>query len=178
MSAKPSVILLGILSLTCGISQDCKQKSALMPAAEPARAVEQLAGESPRTRQEGTSRLGLQGKELSKIAAAVRLMVDRCERAEDEGLIDLSVLSDAMLKVTPPGELELLLHAKSSTGPREVKQLEALGATIVARLQLPPELGLPPVGNIQAQIPWEKVEAVAELPWVVAVTPPNYGDLD
>jgi subtilase family protein len=91
---------------------------------------------------------------------------------------DVAALSNDVLHVTSSGAIELVLHAAKPTGPSEEADLENLGATIVSRLQLPPDSNLPPAGMIQAWVPYDKVEAAAALPWVVAVTPPSYGATD
>ena len=118
----------------------------------------------------------LQMKPPSKIAHIVEQVVSKCYEARSSQ--DLSALSNAVLHVTPSGKIELLLHAAKATGPSEEADLENLGATIVSRLQRPPDSNLPPAGMIQAWVPYDKVAAAAALPWVVAVTSPSYGDVD
>jgi hypothetical protein len=122
-----------------------------------------------------------QMKSPSKIADIVEQFVSRCYEARSAGDVssqDVAALSNDVLHVTSSGAIELVLHAAKPTGPSEEADLENLGATIVSRLQLPPDSNLPPAGMIQAWVPYDKVEAAAALPWVVAVTPPSYGATD
>jgi len=121
----------------------------------------------------------------SKIANIVQQAITRCEDAAAQGINNLSVLGaptglaeGGLVRISPAGEIELLFHAAGPTGPQERADLEALGATIVDVLQVPPNLKIQPAGMIQAWIPYDKVEAAAALPWVVAVTPPGYGEPD
>ena len=119
-----------------------------------------------------------QSRQSSKIANIVEQLVYNSYEARAAGLTDLSGLSNAVLNVTHAGEIELLFHAADATGAGEEADLEALGATIVGRLEISPELKLRPAGMIQAWVPYDKVQAAAALQWVVAVTPPSYGEVD
>jgi hypothetical protein len=119
-----------------------------------------------------------QAKPASKLPSIVEQLVNNIEQARHAGIQDLSGLSNDVLHVSPSGNIELLFHATAPTGPTEEASLQALGATIVTRLALPPGLNLPPVGMIQAWVPYKQVHAAAALPWVVAVTPPDYGFTD
>jgi uncharacterized repeat protein (TIGR01451 family) len=116
-----------------------------------------------------------QAKPASKLPSIVEQLVNTSEWALHAGIQDVAGLSNDVLYVSPSGDIELLFHATAATGPSEEASLQALGATIVTRLALPPGLNLPPVGMIQAWVPYEQVHAAAALPWVVAVTPPDYG---
>ena len=119
-----------------------------------------------------------QAKPASKLPSIVEQLVNTSEWALHAGIQDVAGLSNDVLYVSPSGDIELLFHATAATGPSEEASLQALGATIVTRLALPPGLNLPPVGMIQAWVPYEQVHAAAALPWVVAVTPPDYGFSD
>ena len=83
--------------------------------------------------------------------------------------IDLSGLSNPLVHVSPAGKIELVFHAAGSVGDAEVRDLQTLGADIVVRLKSP-------AGMIQAWVPYQRVPAAAALQWVVAVTPPAYGE--
>jgi uncharacterized repeat protein (TIGR01451 family) len=116
-----------------------------------------------------------QPKPASKLPSIVEQLVNTSEWALHAGIQDVAGLSNDVLHVSPSGDIELLFHATTPTGSAEEVSLQALGATIVTRLASPPGLNLPPVGIIQAWVPYEQVHAAAALPWVVAVTPPDYG---
>ena len=116
----------------------------------------------------------IQQGQPSKIAASVQRVIERMQAA---GAVtspfarvqpDRSVFSNGLVRVRPTGEVELVFHAKGSAGKVEVEALRALGADIVITLANP--------GMIQAWIRTEKIGEAAALPWVAAVTPPDYGD--
>ena len=115
-------------------------------------------------------------KEPSKIAYDVQQEIKRCEAATVAGVADFSSASGAAVRVSAPGEIELVFHATSATGPEEIRDLAALGAIIIDELKIPPELGLPPIGIIQAWVPFNKVEEAAALGWVATVTTPIYSE--
>lgn len=113
--------------------------------------------------------------EPSKIAASVQRALDRMDQESSgapavsaRGARDLSVHSDALVRVRPSGELELVFHAYNAVGEEEIADLRSLGAEIVIVLEDP--------GLIQAWVPPDRVDEAAALPWVAAVTPPDYGD--
>jgi hypothetical protein len=114
----------------------------------------------------------LQGKTLSPIAGSVQQLLDRIEAAPATLAAppDRSALSNELLHVRPSGQIELVFHARGSVGEAELGDLKALGAEIVATLPSP--------GMVQAWIAPEMVQRAATLPWVVAVTPPDYGHVN
>lgn len=120
----------------------------------------------------------------SKIAASLQRTLDRIDAATaaaarkqapgatgapsvQGGAQDLSSLSDGLVKVRPTGEVEVVLHARGSVGDAEETAVRALGGEIVITLKTP--------GMIQAWIPATRIAEAAALPWVAAVTPPDYG---
>ena len=80
-------------------------------------------------------------KEPSKIAYAVQLEIERCAVTASSGVTDFSSLAEAAVRVSEPGEIELIFHAATAIGPQEVQDLEDLGVTRVTELKIPPELG-------------------------------------
>jgi subtilase family protein/HYR domain-containing protein len=122
----------------------------------------------------GSHPAAAQLKQPSKVADSVqRTLKDIDATAPTPTLrrapVDLSVLSSPLVRVSPTGKIELVFHAAGPIGDAEVRDLEALGADIVTRLTSP-------AGLIQAWVPYQQVEVAAALPWVVAVTPPAYGE--
>jgi hypothetical protein len=118
-----------------------------------------------------------------KIADIVRQMVDQLSNYLDETVIrseayDPSHFSNALVHTNESGEIDLLFHAKTPIGEAEEQELERLGARIVARVEIAEGLPLPPAYMVQAWVPYDQVETAAALPWVVAVTPPDYGHVD
>ncbi len=78
-------------------------------------------------------------------------------------------MSNTLLHVSPAGEIELRLNADRPIGADELEQLKGLGVRVVA------ELTIENRSVLQAWVKYDKVEAVAEFPWVMAVLPPDYG---
>ncbi len=110
-----------------------------------------------------------QTKPVPQLASIVAQRVHAIAQALDAGAQDVAGLSDALLHVTPAGEIELRLNATGPIGADALAQLTALGARVVAALT---------VGNrsaVQAWISYDQVAAVAALPWVASVMPPDYG---
>lgn len=117
-----------------------------------------------------------------KIASIIQKAMEKCSAtdtmASTLSASDLSILSDDIVHVTEDGQIEITVHSKTQTGESEELDLLALGARIVTVLILPPELNLQDVGMIQAWVPYDKIDEVADLSWVVAITAPGYGDVD
>jgi len=91
---------------------------------------------------------------------------------------DLSSLSNEIVHVNANGEIELLLHSATEIGAKQEAEIAALGARVVVRIALPNLAGSVGAWMIQAWIPADKIDEAAALPWVVAVTPPDYGEVD
>jgi hypothetical protein len=114
-----------------------------------------------------------QDKTPSKLAGSVQRMLSDLTAlsAQRSSLartaVDLSALSNPLVRVNAAGKIELVFHAAGAIGTTEVQDLQALGADIVITLTSP-------AGMIQAWVPYQQVEAAAALPWVAAVTPPAY----
>jgi hypothetical protein len=87
-------------------------------------------------------------------------------------------LSNSILHATKAGAVELVFHAKGQVGKAQRRSLVSLGASIVTTVSAPAKNGAPAVGQIQAKVPFDRVNAAAALKWVVAVTPPDYGAVD
>jgi hypothetical protein len=120
----------------------------------------------------GPTRADAQLKQPSKIADSVHRVLQDIEGMSSQTFaarvaVDLSALSNALVRVNAAGKIELVFHAAGPTGAAEVRDLEALGADIVITLTSP-------AGMVQAWVPYQQVETAAALAWVVAVTPPSY----
>ena len=123
----------------------------------------------------GFSLTEAQDKMPSKLAGSVQRMLGDLMAASAQRsalarvAVDLSALSNPLVHVNAAGKIELVFHAAGAIGSAEERDLQALGADIVITLTSP-------AGMIQAWVPYLQVEAAAALPWVVAVTPPSYGE--
>jgi hypothetical protein len=112
-------------------------------------------------------------QEPSKVASSIQQLLEKITPSAGMARMarpDLSNLSNDLLHVDAAGRIELLFHAAGMIGVGEEKDLEALGAEIVIKLES--------YGMIQAWVPYDKVEEAASLGWVVAVTPPDYGHVN
>jgi Subtilase family/HYR domain len=116
------------------------------------------------------------GKSPSPIAGSVQQLLGRIDAARAAApatagvRLDLSALSNDILHVRRSGEVELVFHARGTVGAAEIGDLKAIGAKIVDTLRSP--------GMVQVWIAPELVESAAALPWVVAVTPPDYAHVN
>ena len=115
-----------------------------------------------------------QDKQPSKLAGTVqRMLTDltavSAQRSLARVAVDLSGLSNPLVRINAAGQIELVFHAAGVIGSAEEQDLRTLGADIVIVLTSP-------AGMIQAWVPYHQVDAAAALPWVVAVTPPAYGE--
>ena len=127
---------------------------------------------------QGLPRADAQDKTPSKLAGPVQRMLNdlaatSAPSAQRSTLarapVDLSALSNPLVRVNADGKIELVFHAAGVIGSAEENDLLALEADIVITLTSP-------AGMIQAWVPYQQVDAAAALPWVVAVTPPTYGE--
>src|SRR5207248_1480261 len=83
-------------------------------------------------------------------------------------------LSDSVLDVNTAGGIGVQVHALGPVGTAEADQLRALGATIntsSADFAPVPGADLPNAGLISATVPFDKLDAVAALPWVSTLRP-------
>jgi hypothetical protein len=117
-----------------------------------------------------------------KVASSVQQRLVAIDQALAAGMTDVSELSDNLLHVRSNGAIELVFHAATSVSQVEESELEALGAEIVistAGLTWPEQMQPPAgLGQIQAWLPYDRVYEAAQLGWVTAVTPPDYGYTD
>ncbi len=84
-------------------------------------------------------------------------------------------LSNPLVRVDPEGRIELSFHSTAPTGPAEEATLQALGATGIESLR--PGAGIR-TGMVTAFVPASQVTKAAALPWVKAITAPDYPSND
>jgi len=102
-------------------------------------------------------------KSPAKLPAAVVQTVDRLkagEKPEGDGTFTASGVP-----VRDDGKLQLELHGNGAVTDAQKADLTTLGADIVAAGTQ--------VGIVDAWVPFARVDEVAALPWVVAVTVPS-----
>jgi hypothetical protein len=83
-------------------------------------------------------------------------------------------LGAGMLTITPSGGIDLQLHAIGPVGADQRRALSGLGVTVLgssADFAPVPGADLPDVGLVHAVVPYDKVDAVADLPWIAAIRP-------
>jgi hypothetical protein len=95
-------------------------------------------------------------------------------RAAQLSADQLRGLTGGMLAITPTGGIDLQLHAVGAVGADQRRALADLGATVLASssdFARVPGADLPDVSLVRAVVPFDRVDAVAALPWVAAIRP-------
>jgi hypothetical protein len=90
------------------------------------------------------------------------------------GAAQAKSLAADVLSVDTAGALGVQVHALAPVGSAEEDQLRALGATVrtsSAGFAAVPGADLPNAGLISAMVPYDKLDAVAALPWVSTLRP-------
>ena len=108
----------------------------------------------------------------SKIAGLVAQAARRVAAAAAGGATDLSGAFDPLVEVDRSGRLAVVLHAAGPFPAGARANLSARGTEVVSQLDGPL------AWTIQAWVPYDRLEAVVGLDWVVAVTPFNRGAHD
>lgn len=113
----------------------------------------------------------------SKVASIVEQLADDVAKARKAGRLS-SGLSNRVVKAREDGAIEVNVWALGQVGNRERAELIRLGARIVATATGPARRGRPEYGLFHAAVPHDRIDQVAELDWVAAITPPDYGQAD
>jgi hypothetical protein len=116
-------------------------------------------------------------RQPSKIANIVEQMTFLCRQRVARGG-DFSLLSHRLVHVSPVGEIEVVVHARTTITAAQEAQLIALGGRIAARLDPPAMSHMPIAGMVHVWLPHDALDKAAQLPWVVAITPPEYPQPD
>ncbi len=104
-----------------------------------------------------------------EVPSIVDQVADKVVKAEDQGATDVSGQGNAIVDVTPGGRLRLLLHSHEPATLDQRAQLAGLGASVISALQ--PGGFVPDTGITRVLVPAERVDAVANFGWVLAITP-------
>jgi hypothetical protein len=86
----------------------------------------------------------------------------------------LERISGGFLDVQANGSIDVQLHAIGRVGGKELRELASLGVIVrqsSASWKSVPGIDFPEAGLVHAIVPYDKVDAVAALPWVAAVRP-------
>jgi hypothetical protein len=121
----------------------------------------------------GAPAAGAAGKP-STVASSVEQLAADVGQARAAGRSPRA-LSNDVLKATSEGAIEVNVWALGQVGNRERAELIRLGANLVATATGPARRGQPAYGVFHAAVPHDRLDAVAALEWVAAVTPPDYG---
>jgi hypothetical protein len=113
----------------------------------------------------------------SKVGSAVKQSADEVVAAQRAGRSP-AAQSNRLVRVRADGAIEVNVWARGQVANRERAELIRLGARIVATASGPARRGRPSYGLFHAAVPAERIDAVAALDWVAAVTPPDYGQTD
>lgn len=133
----------------------------------------------------GSSSVGTLKSALSVDKTAVSKLPSIIEQARDQALRQralsrarVDAASNRIVHVSPLGEIEVVLHGFGPIDANQIAELAALGATVTESLKAGAIPGLPAIGLVQAWVPANALDDVAALPWVAAVTPPDYPEPD
>ncbi len=115
----------------------------------------------------------------SKIDYIVEATARRVSELKSRGLHGPALSrreSNDIVHVRADGKIELLLHASGPVSATQVAGLTALGAEVEANLSnlSVQSVHLPSFGMVQAWVPASALQQAVALPWVTAVTPPDY----
>ena len=116
-------------------------------------------------------------RQPSKIANVVEQMGQAAGLRAATGR-SMGTLSNRLLQVSQAGEIEVVVHARHVIGRTQEGELIALGGRIAARLGAPAMATMPAAGIVDVWLPHNMIEKAAQLPWVVAITPPAYPEPD
>ena len=106
------------------------------------------------------------GKVSASLRAVMEEMVARGMTRQNARELGASALSNPLVRVNEEGSIQTYIHVHTF-GAEEKALLETYGVTI--------EITNEELGIIQAWVPFDRIDEVAELPFVTRVTPPNYG---
>jgi hypothetical protein len=119
---------------------------------------------------------------VTKLPSIIEQARDNTMSMQTQGLrargAGLDAASNRIVHVSTAGEIEVLLHGFGPISESQIAEITALGATVSESLKLDAIPGMPPIGLVQAWVPAGALEDVASLPWVAAVTPPDYPEPD
>jgi hypothetical protein len=115
----------------------------------------------------------------SKVPSLLRQQADKIGQTlkanrGELGAAQAKSLAADVLSVDTAGALGVQVHALAPVGAAEEDQLRALGATVrtsSAGFAAVPGADLPNAGLISAMVPYDKLDAVAALPWVSTLRP-------
>jgi Subtilase family len=122
---------------------------------------------------------GVSAAPSSKVPSLVRQEVAAVRGALRSGPRLLSArqlerISGGFLHVRANGGIDVQLHAIGRVGGKELRELASLGVIVrqsSASWKSVPGIDFPEAGLVHAIVPYDKVDAVAALPWVAAVRP-------
>ena len=106
------------------------------------------------------------GKVSASLRAVMEEMVARGMTRQNARELGASALSNPLVRVNEEGSIQTYIHVHTF-GAEEKVLIETYGVTI--------EITNEELGIIQAWVPFDRIDEVAELPFVKRVTPPNYG---
>jgi PKD domain-containing protein len=113
---------------------------------------------------------------LSTIQKAKQIQT-QARRAEREGssrVPSVAKASNTFVHVRPNATIEILVHSVRPATNAQLRQLRRLGATQITTAHNVPRFHVPNIGMTDVWVPIDRVQAVASLPWVAAITPPGY----
>jgi len=122
-------------------------------------------------------RAGQPQKKASKIAYIIQSVAADVARERSAGR-SAARASNAAVRATAEGAIEVAVWSPDPIGGRERADLARLGAVTTASISRGAKGGRVAVGLVQAKVPFDRLDALAGLAWVAAVTPAGYGETD
>lgn len=112
----------------------------------------------------------------SKVPSLLRQQADKVAKTVKTGRMaaQAQALEANVLSLDAQGGLGVEVHGLGPATKQQADQLKALGATIKtssADFAAVPDADLPNAGLISAMVPYDKLDAVAALPWVATLRP-------
>lgn len=101
----------------------------------------------------------------SKVPDSISSLVGEVSLARAGGAPDVSKLSNAFLRVRADAKIEVVVRSTAALTQDQVAELRDLGAEIEGSMT---------DAAVQAWIPYDQVQSVASLPWVVTISAPSY----
>lgn len=145
------------IAIACSSEQETRQVSQAPPTA---------VGVGPSSQVTTPSSATVHSK---KIAHLIKEGIKKVDTARIRGIADKSKLSNKAVRIKEDGRIEVTINVTADTGKKEIQALEHLGASISDFYSIPDK-----GGQIQAWLPSDEIETVAELPWVGVIREPAY----
>jgi PKD domain len=118
----------------------------------------------------GTTALRATAKKPSKVTEVIVQAAAEASKLKKDGK-SAKAASNGAVSVSSDGAVDVTVWAREQVSNRELADLRRLGAKIETSASGPAQRGKPQYGVIAASVPYDRLEDVAALTWVAALTP-------